>query len=1014
VGRLQAPLAAASSAFRSPSRRGIDAAARLPAGCRIHVGAHRRVELWRRGTAVSPSRGRPYAHASSAVVTATSNPDARDANAKVAKAANHGDVPETFTGTRHVSIRTSTSSASTFVNDEAGSEIPEPAKRPGAVMWFRQDLRLHDNQAFHAAVRAAKRHGGEVLCVYVWSEREEGDADSSPRPGEASRVWLRHAVDALDRDLRLKYGDSKKKNARVGLTYFKGSHAHALAAACAAVNSSVVFASERFEPAHVAGDARVRRFLETNAVALITLPGHLLFDPRKTTIDMAAEKYFFGTLMPYVHAAEKTGGKPGAPVPAPPSAPIKATDAAFDARVAECLRSARAGLEDADVATAADDLDALGILPVSDTERDWSSGIRARWEISESGAEEAWEHFKRVNLERYEDSSNLTDDDSTAVSRLSPYLRFGQISPRRLYRELSLSETGETGRRLSRTFWHRLYRREFAYWQLTKWPDLATRSIRTHYENRNDWKKRWSPNDGANGARSLSSAERLSPRNEIARKHEASAFDRWRYGQTGFPAVDVGMRRLWRTGWMHQRERMFAATFLTDYLGIDWRFGAEWFHDTLVDADLAINSMMWQNAGKSGLDQWDVFSGSLHPDGSVRGHDPEGLAIARWIPELAALPKGHWRHRPWDAPRSVLEKSGVVLAAFEDVFPESADASRAMRSYLMDANANATSRHDSDGASRTAYPSRVLPDPESSRRATVAGVTATRVSQIETALERFQKTLSLDARSEPNVTSASFVTKTTDILVDPRTGADYVVVPAGATRDDSHAGVLLPLSTRKEFKKELRAALASSAQINAFTMDRLGQWVQESFLIGKTAARTDRRGVSTPSDDETGFARAGDVGEKRSARAEKDGTSHSHSHSAGGVEHSHSHGGHSHAPNDAIGWNHRGHAHGGRAGSSASKKPSGGASAAGASGKKTRVRRSPGAGGSTEKKGKVLKSSSWAAGRGSGAARREGEKDAERRAVKAGRRESRELAAWSSGMRVDDVKGRESEEEDEW
>jgi deoxyribodipyrimidine photolyase len=379
-------------------------------------------------------------------------------------------------------------------------------------MWFRQDLRLHDNQAFHAAVRAAKRRGGDVLCVYVWSEEEEGDDAASWRPGGASRAWLRHALDALDRDLRRRYGGGV-----AGLTYMRGAHADALRAAMRAADASAVFASERFEPAHVANDARVTAALARENLSVTLLPGHLLFDPRATDIDMGAEKYYFGTLMPYVHAAEKTGGKPGVPRPAPPAAPLAgAGDAASAARVAarlraECEKNATSGV------SVAPDVDALGVLPASDAALDWSRGIRAAWDISEAGAEEAWSHFKRANLARYEDDASLTEEDASAVSRLSPYLRFGQISPRRVYHELSVAEkpTGsgsgsrnrrgsnasdkgpstKTGRQLSRTFWHRLYRREFAYWQLAHWPRLATRSVRAHYEDRADWRLAWTEAD---------------------------------------------------------------------------------------------------------------------------------------------------------------------------------------------------------------------------------------------------------------------------------------------------------------------------------------------------------------------------------------------------------------------------------------------------------------------------------------------------------------------------------------
>jgi deoxyribodipyrimidine photo-lyase len=225
----------------------------------------------------------------------------------------------------------------------------------------------------------------------------------------------------------------------------------------------------------VQGDERTRRALAAKGIELVTLPGHLLFHRDKIRVDMEREKYFFGTLMPFVHAAEKCGGKPGAPAPAPPHAPIAETPSSLDSG----------------------SLDALGLIPASDVKLDWSSGIRNEWDVSEAGAAEAWAQFRRVGLAPYEDGhgrSDLTHKSSTSV--LSPYLRFGQISPRRMYSELrepKFGVDGVEGRRLSRTFWHRLYRREFAYWQLGVFPELATTSWRSHYEHRNDW--RWPESD---------------------------------------------------------------------------------------------------------------------------------------------------------------------------------------------------------------------------------------------------------------------------------------------------------------------------------------------------------------------------------------------------------------------------------------------------------------------------------------------------------------------------------------
>lgn len=187
---------------------------------------------------------------------------------------------------------------------------------------------------------------------------------------------------------------------------------------------------------------------------------------------------------------------------------------------------------------------------------------------------------------------------------------------------------------------------------------------------------------------------------------------------------------------MHQTERMIAATFLVDYCGVHWTHGARWFHDTLVDADLAINSMMWQNAGKSGLDQWDVFSGGLTPDGSARTHDPLGESIARWVPELAELPTGHLRHRPWQASPAVLAAAGVQLGV--------------------------------------TYPNRLLADPELARRRMVEGVTAVRAAEVRKAAEAAEASpVGTGVDAEGGDGGGGRV----DVLIDVHTGADYIVVP---------------------------------------------------------------------------------------------------------------------------------------------------------------------------------------------------------------------------------------------
>ena len=139
----------------------------------------------------------------------------------------------------------------------------------------------------------------------------------------------------------------------------------------------------------------------------------------------------------------------------------------------------------------------------------------------------------------------------------------------------------------------------------------------------------------------------------------------WQQGVTGIPMVDAGMRELWESGWMHNRVRMITASLLTKNLLIPWQEGAHWFWDTLVDADLANNTLGWQWTAGCGVDAAPYFR-IFNPVRQGERFDPDGSYIRRWVPELSGLP-AEWIHQPWAAPSEVLESAGVVLG---DNYPE--------------------------------------------------------------------------------------------------------------------------------------------------------------------------------------------------------------------------------------------------------------------------------------------------------------------------------------------------------
>ncbi|MDX1550579.1 MAG: FAD-binding domain-containing protein, partial [Lysobacter spongiicola] len=203
--------------------------------------------------------------------------------------------------------------------------------------------------------------------------------------------------------------------------------------------------------------------------------------------------------------------------------------------------------------------------------------------------------------------------DRALTSRLSPHLHFGEIAPWRVAAELDAA--GPPDERAA--FLRQLGWREFAHHVLHHFPHTPDDNFNPRFDD-----FQWAQPD-------------------------AALLRAWQRGNTGVPIVDAGMRELWTTGWMHNRVRMIVASFLTKNLRIHWRHGARWFHDTLVDADLAHNALGWQWVAGTGVDAAPYFR-VFNPVLQARKFDPQGEYIARWVPELRGLP-ARARHAPWEA-----------------------------------------------------------------------------------------------------------------------------------------------------------------------------------------------------------------------------------------------------------------------------------------------------------------------------------------------------------------------------
>lgn len=250
------------------------------------------------------------------------------------------------------------------------------------------------------------------------------------------------------------------------------------------------------------------------------------------------------------------------------------------------------------------------------TKPNWAFSFDDYWQPGEDGAQKRLHHFINDHLIGYKEKRNILGCDIT--SKLSPHLHFGEISPRQIWRELQQQkfnpacDLASTECFLSEIGW-----REFSYYLLYHFPALPEQNYKAEF-NAFPWKT----ND--------------------------AALHTWQKGQTGYPIIDAGMRELWHTGFMHNRVRMIVASFLTKNLLIDWRTGADWFLDTLVDADLASNSASWQWVAGSGADAAPYYR-IFNPVLQGEKFDPDGVYIRRWVPELINVPN-KWIHKPSTAP----------------------------------------------------------------------------------------------------------------------------------------------------------------------------------------------------------------------------------------------------------------------------------------------------------------------------------------------------------------------------
>ncbi|MBX3509791.1 MAG: deoxyribodipyrimidine photo-lyase [Hyphomonadaceae bacterium] len=365
---------------------------------------------------------------------------------------------------------------------------------------------------------------------------------------------------------------------------------------CAETRARAVFWNRCYEPFAVQRDTALKAALSKLGVETHSANGALLFEPW-TIRTKSGEP--FKVFTPFWRACMQSGA---ARAPEPRARRLLGWSGAL----------------------AGDTLKQWRLLP---TRPNWAKGFEPLWRPGEDGARKALAVFLENTLAAYPEARDQMAIGGT--SRLSPHLHFGEISPAQVFAAVESSvESKPALRRAADKFLSELGWREFSTHLLFHWPTLAEENWRAEF-------------------------------NAFPWLDDEAGFVAWTRGQTGYPIVDAAMRELWATGYMHNRARMVAASFLIKHLLIDWRRGEQWFWDTLLDADLANNAASWQWVAGSGADASPYFR-IFNPVTQGQRYDADGGYVRRWVPELARLPDKHI-HAPWTADAAILKAAGVEL-----------------------------------------------------------------------------------------------------------------------------------------------------------------------------------------------------------------------------------------------------------------------------------------------------------------------------------------------------------------
>ena len=439
------------------------------------------------------------------------------------------------------------------------------------IHWFRQDLRLIDNPSFYTSCK-----NGRIMPIYIYDTTKPKHYQA----GSASKWWLKHSLIALQKSLN------------GNLCLFSGNPEDILLFLTSQYNVNEVNWNRCYTPWQINIDKSIKNTLLLRGIKVNTFNASLLWEPCEILKQDGTPYKVFTPY--YKRGCLLNGILPREPIPTPNKIHFF-----FKKNKHNNIHN-------------------LNLLP----DLDWHNKFTKYWDVGEEAALSKLEHFIKKGINKYKEGRNYPGENF--VSKLSPYLHFGEISPNYILEKINeLEPNNNTYHFLSELGW-----REFSYYLLYYFPSISEKNLQSNFD-------------------------------KFAWGHNKEYLVAWQKGMTGYPIVDAGMRQLWEEGYIHNRVRMIVGSFLVKNLLLHWHLGERWFWDCLVDADLANNSASWQWVAGCGTDASPYFR-IFNPITQGEKFDLEGKYTKKYLPELKYLPN-KYLFRPWEAPEHILKDAGITL-----------------------------------------------------------------------------------------------------------------------------------------------------------------------------------------------------------------------------------------------------------------------------------------------------------------------------------------------------------------